>query len=306
MIPHDDPSCIKSILDLKKKRDVAILAHNYQRPEVQFIADYVGDTLSLVTLANNVTQKRILFCGPDFMVETTAILTEKPVIYANACANCPMAAMLTGDQLQQLKTEHPHAKVVAYVNTNAECKSQSDICCTASNAVQIMQSLQAEKIIFVPDMNLGMNMERFIPKKQLVIWPGFCVVHHSIEREEILNLARKHPEAEIIVHPECQPDVVEIAHNTLSTDGMLRYVAQSRCTEFIVGTEVDLVYKLSEEHPEKTFYPAAKACRTQKKIRLDHVQKALETLEPTVDLPVDLIEPAKRPLTKMLSFGRGD
>lgn len=299
---------VEAILKLKREKDVAILAHNYQSLETQFVADFVGDTLSLAILAKDVEQDLIVFCGPDFMVETAAVLGQnKVVVYANEKAKCPMAAMITPEELRHCKEAHPGAKVVGYVNTNAECKCEMDICCTSSNAVKIIRSLNAKEIIFVPDKNLGLNVKKFAPDKEMILWLGYCAVHEIIHKEDILKLAHAHPNAKIIVHPECKPEVVDLAHAMLSTDGMIKYVTQSPSKEFIVGTELELTHRMMEENPEKVFYSVSKAyCRTQKKIKLENILTALETLEPRVNLSKDVIENARQPLERMLAFGRGD
>jgi len=301
-------STVKRILRLKEERKATILAHNYQSQEIQFVADFVGDTLSLSTLARDVDKDVIVFCGPDFMVETAKVLSSgKIVVYANERARCPMAAMVTREQLRRMKRMHPDAKVVGYINTSAECKCEMDICCTSSNAAKIIRSLDAKDIIFVPDKNLGSYLKRMVPDKQVLLWPGFCAVHQTIRRADILRLSHAHPNAEILIHPECAPNVVELADAVLSTDGMLNYVAKSLRKEFIIGTELELVCRLVQDNPDKKFYPVRKAyCRTQKKIRLENVLSALETLEPKVDLPDDIIEGARVPLERMLSMGRGD
>jgi len=299
---------VEKILELKKERNAVILAHNYQSPEIKFVADYVGDTLSLSMLAVEVEQPVVVVCGPDFMVETTKILaSDKTVLYANGAAKCPMAAMITLEELRDLKKAHPKAKVVGYLNTSAECKCEMDICCTSSNAVRITKSLKAEEIIFVPDRNLGSYIKKHVPDKEMIIWPGFCAVHQIILKQDILELARAHPRAKIVVHPECTPDVVDMADAVLSTDGMVKYGANSEEREFIVATELELVNAMIEDNPDKAFYAVEKAyCRTQKKVKLGNVLEALETLQPEVRLPRDVIRRAKRPVERMLAVGRGD
>jgi len=299
---------VEKIIQLKRERDAVILAHNYQSHEIQFVADYVGDTLSLAMLAKNVKQHIIVFCGPDFMVETAKILApHKTVLYANENAKCPMAAMITREELKTMKEIHPDAKVVGYLNTSAECKCEMDVCCTSSNAVKIVTSLNTKKVIFVPDQNLASYVKRFVPDKEIIAWPGFCTVHQMIQRSDILKLTKAHPHAKILIHPECTPDVVDLAHVVLSTDGMLKYVANSLEKEFIVGTELELINRMMEDNPGKKFYPVEKAfCRTQKKIKLENILNALEILEPRVSFSEDVIERARHPVEKMLAFGRGD
>ena len=303
-----DLTVVERILELKKKRNAVILAHNYQRPEIHFVADYVGDALSISMLACNVAQTVIVVCGPDFMVETTKILAPgKTVLYANRAAKCPMAAMITLKELRGLKKAHPNAKVVGYLNTSAECKCEMDICCTSSNAIKITKSFEAREIIFVPDQNLGDYVKKHVPDKEMIIWPGFCTVHQMILKQDILELLQVHPRAKIIVHPECTPDVVDMADAVLSTDGMVKYGANSVDREFIVATELELVNAMAEDSPNKEFYAVEKAyCRTQKKVKLENVLKTLETLQPEVSLPGYVVRRAKRPVERMLAVGRGD
>lgn len=299
---------IEEILKLKKEKKVTILAHNYQSRENRFVADYVGDTLSLASQARVVDEDVILFCGPDFMVETAALLADnKIVLYANENARCPMAGMITPEDIISLKDANPGAKVVGYVNTSVESKCEMDICCTSSNAINIINSVSSEKVIFIPDKNLGNNLKKFLPTKDLILWPGFCSVHNLIRREDILKLINIHPDAEVLVHPECRPEVVEQSHVMLSTDGMIEYVQQSPSKEFIIGTEVELVSRMVENNPEKNFYPVPLAyCRTQKRIQLENILNALETFEPKVEFSKEILEKARRPLEKMMAFGRGD
>ena len=303
-----DLKVVEEILRLKKAGDVLILAHNYQSPDIQFVADYVGDTLSLCNLARDAMQPAIIFCGPDFMVETAKILApDKKVIYANDSARCPMAAMITREDIRDLKKFHPGAAVVGYVNTSAECKCEIDICCASANAVKIVSSLEADEVIFVPDQNLGAYVRKMVPEKTIFTWSGFCSVHHMIHREDILALACAHPAAKILVHPECRPEVTEMAHMVLSTDGMIMYAESADDREFIAATELEVVNRMAEDNPTKEFYAVEKAwCRTQKRVKLDNVLKALQTLSPEVCLPHDVIERARLPIERMLAAGRAD
>ncbi len=299
---------VEKILKLKRERNALILAHNYQSAEIQFVADYVGDTLSLSMLARNAEQPVIVFCGPDFMVETAKILApDKTVLYANDKAKCPMAAMITPEDLRSLKRDHPNAAVVGYINTSPECKCEMDICCASANAVKIVKSLDTEEVIFVPDQNLGDYVRTMVPEKDIFIWSGFCSVHHMIHQEDVLSLAQAHPGARIIVHPECRPEVVEMADMVLSTDGMIMHAAGSEDREFIVATELEVVNRMAEDNPGKEFHGIEKAyCRTQKKVKLENVLKTLETLAPEVSLPRDVIERARLPIKRMLAAGRAD
>ncbi len=303
-----DLSVVERILELKELRKAVVIAHNYQSPEIQFVADYVGDTLAMSMYAAKVQRPVIVVCGPDFMVETVKIIAPaKTVLYANPKAICPMAAMITLEEMKGLRKAHPNARVVGYLNTTAECKCEMDICCTSSNAVKITRSMDTKEIVFVPDQNLGSYVKKHAPEKEMTIWPGFCTVHQMITKRDILGLIRAHPEARVIVHPECTPDVVDMADAVLSTDGMLKYAANPAEREFIVATELEMVNAMAVDNPDKAFYPVEKAyCRTQKKVKLQNVLGVLETLQPEVDLPLDVIRRAKVPVERMLAHGRGD
>jgi len=304
----DKKTIIKAIKDLKEEHNAVILAHNYQIPDIQDIADFAGDSLDLAIKATKTDAQNIVFCGVDFMAESAKILNpDKNVIHPDPEAKCPMAAMVDAESLNWLIEEHPKAKVVSYINTSAEVKAISDICCTSSNGVKVINSLSAKKIIFVPDKNLGLYIQRFVKDKNLILWPGICPTHHKIDKEEILQLKKKHPQAEILVHPECTPEVIDIADHALSTNGMILCAKKSDAKEFIIGTEKDLCYRLKKEIPEKTFYPLKSAiCPNMKKITLEKVLNSLKTLEPKVKLPDELMEKAKKPLQRMMDVGRGD
>lgn len=304
----DKKTIIKSIKDLKKKNNAIILAHNYQIPDIQDIADFVGDSLDLSIKATKTDAKNIVFCGVDFMAESAKILNrDKNVIHPDPKAKCPMAGMVDAESLTWLIEEHPTAKVVSYINTSAEVKAVSDICCTSSNGVKVVNSLSAKKIIFVPDKNLGSYIQRFVKDKELILWPGICPTHHKIDKNEILELKKKHPQAEILVHPECTPEVIDIADHALSTNGMIVRAKKSDAKEFIIGTEKDLCYRLKNENPKKIFYPLKSAiCPNMKKITLEKVLNSIKTLEPKVNLPDEVIEKARTPLKRMMEVGRGD
>ncbi len=292
----------------KEQHNADILAHNYQRPDVQDAADYVGDSLSLATRATEADADVIVFCGVDFMAETAAILNpNKTVVHPNEAARCPMAAMVDADGLQALKDEHPEAAVATYVNTTAEVKAASDICCTSSNAVKVIKSLPERDVIFVPDENLGRYLRRLLPEKRLILWPGVCPTHDKITAADITALQHEHPAAETMVHPECRPEVIDLADQVLSTGGMIRHVRKSDGTEFIVGTEKELCHRLSTESPDKHFYPVKKArCPNMKKITMEKVLKSMATLSPTVSLSERIMTEARRPLRRMMDTGRGD
>lgn len=304
----DSKEIKRKITNLKEKNDIIILAHNYQIPEVQDIADFLGDSLDLALKATRTDAENIVFCGVDFMVESAKILNpNKNVIHPDIDAKCPMAGMVDAESLGWLIKDNPDAEVVSYINTTAEVKAITDICCTSANGEKVVRASSAEKIIFVPDRNLGLYVQRFVPEKEMILWPGICPTHHNIQKEEILNIKKKHPRAEILVHPECRPGIIDIADHVFSTSGMVHYSKESDTKEFIIGTEKDMCYRLKKESPKKTFYSLASAiCPNMKKITLQKVLKSMESLEPKIELSKDIMQKAKMPLQKMMDIGRGD
>jgi len=299
---------LHKVQELKQKHHAVILAHNYQNPEIQDIADFVGDSLDLSIKATKTDAKIIVFCGVDFMAESAKILNpEKTVILPDKTANCPMAEMVDPESLTCMKQEHFDADVVAYINTTADVKALVDICCTSSNGVKVVKSRTTKKIIFVPDRNLGLFIQKQVPEKEMILWPGICRTHHNITKEELLEIKKKHPNAEILVHPECRPEVIDIADHAFSTNGMVTYVKASPKREFIIGTEKGICYRLEKENPGKKFYPVPSAiCPNMKKITLEKVLKSLETLEPTIELSDEIMQKARVPLQRMMDLGRGE
>ncbi|MFQ6127762.1 MAG: quinolinate synthase NadA [Thermoplasmata archaeon] len=297
---------------LKKDNDIVLLVHNYQRPEIQDVADFLGDSLELSIRATKVSQQNIVFCGVDFMAESAKVLSPRkrvvhPIEPPKLIAKCPMAAMVDVEGLQALKKQHPDSVVVSYVNTTADVKAISDICCTSANAVKVVSSFPENKVIFVPDTNLGLYVQRFIKNKELILWAGYCRTHVWITKDEILRLMEEHPNAEVIVHPECTPDVIDLSDFVRSTQGMVMRVKESNSEEFIIGTEKELVYRLSKENPNKEFYYSDRAvCPNMKQITPRNVVKSMETLEPEVILDEKTIERARRPLERMIKIGRQD
>lgn len=291
---------------LKEKINAIILAHNYQLPEIQDIADFIGDSLALAMKAKETDADVIIFCGVDFMAETAKILNpEKIVIHPDKEAICPMAKMVDVESLLKKKEEYEY-EIVSYVNTPAEVKAISDVCCTSSNAVKVVSKMR-NGVIFTPDENLGKYVKRFVKDKEIYLWPGFCQTHVNIKKEDILKIKREHPMAEIIVHPECSEDVIDIADKVASTEGMIKYARESKSKEFIVGTEKELCYRMKKEMPEKNFYYLEKAiCPNMKKITLEKVIKSMEKMEPEIILSDEIIENARKPLQKMVEIGRGD
>jgi quinolinate synthase len=299
---YDTGYLIEEILRLKKEKDAVILAHNYQTGDVQDIADFTGDSLELSRTAAAQEANVIVFCGVDFMAETAAVLSpEKTVLLPAADAGCPMAEMITAGELRVLKQRFPKAAVVCYVNTTAEVKAESDICCTSANAVKVVGSLSEEQILFVPDRNLGRYVARFTDK-EILPWEGFCFVHDRITPEDVIRSREAHPDAELLVHPECRPEVIDLADHVFSTSGMIRHVCSGNGKEFIIGTETGILHTLGKNCPDKLCYPLSpKAiCKTMKKTDLQKIHRALETLSPRVTVPEDIAKKARRAIQRML------
>jgi quinolinate synthase len=296
------------IINLKNEKNAVILAHNYQIPQIQDLADFVGDSLALSIAATKVKSDLIVFCGVDFMAESAKILNpKKTVVHPNPKAKCPMAAMVDVEGLRLAKKKSPEAVVVSYVNTTALVKTETDICCTSANAVKVIKSLSEDTVLFVPDSNLGLYAQRFLPGKKFIFWPGYCHVHQDISVEQIQDFKNKHPDAEVLVHPECPPDVIDFADFAFSTEGMVKHCVKSTKKEFIIGTEEGLVHRLKKENPNKIFYSIPNAiCPNMKKITLEDTYKALKDLQPEVDLSDEIIEKARAPLDKMVAIGRQD
>jgi quinolinate synthase len=291
------------ILQLKEDRHAIILAHNYQTADVQDIADLTGDSLELSRAAAAMDGDVIVFCGVDFMAETAAIISpEKTVLLPANDACCPMADMITADELKLVKSRHPDAAVVCYVNTTAEVKAESDICCTSSNAVKVVNSLKENKIIFVPDRNLGLYTQRFT-KKEILPWEGFCSVHDQITPEDVRKAHDLHPGAIILVHPECRPEVIDLADHVASTSGIIRQVCNSAEKEFIIGTEVGILHRLIRECPTKQCYPLSSAaiCRNMKKTDLNKIRNALISLQPRITVPEEIAHRARCAIERMLA-----
>ncbi|MDD5291906.1 MAG: quinolinate synthase NadA [Candidatus Omnitrophica bacterium] len=293
------------IKKLKKERQALILVHNYQLPEVQDIADHLGDSLELSRIAAKSDAKVIVFCGVHFMAETASILCpDKKIIMPDAKSGCPMANMITAEDLRELKSRHPKAVVVGYVNTSADVKAELDICCTSTNAVDIVNKLKnAEEIIFIPDKYLA----DYVSKKTgrvLVSRDGYCPTHVKILPEDIVKSVRKHPQAKVIVHPECTPEVISLADEALSTGKMCKYVRESQAKEFIIGTEVGIIYRLHKDNPTKKFYPATELaiCPNMKRNTQEKVLWALEELKEEVKVPDDIRRRAKKSIEKMLEM----
>jgi quinolinate synthase len=295
---------IKEIERLKKDRNAVILAHNYQIPEVQDIADYVGDSLGLSIQASETYADVIVFCGVHFMAETAKILSpSKKVLLPDLASGCPMADMITADELCKLKAQHPQAAVLCYVNTSAEVKAECDMCCTSANAVGIVADHMRDnkEIIFVPDKYLGTFVTQQTGR-DFILWQGFCPIHARMLPEDIQKQKEKHPKAEVLVHPECTPSLTAVADKVLSTEGMCRYAAKSSNTEFIIATEVGILHRMKKENPGKEFYPASEQaiCPNMKRTTLEKVLWSLQDLKHEVDVPSDIIVRARKSIDGML------
>jgi quinolinate synthase len=293
------------IRELKKKRNAVILAHNYQLPEVQEVADYRGDSLELSRIAAKTTAKVIVFCGVHFMAETASILSpDKLVIMPDVGAVCPMANMMNAAQLRALKKAHPQAVTVGYVNTSAEVKAELDVCCTSTNAVAVVNAFKdAPEIIFVPDKYLGAYVAKNTGRK-LISWEGFCPTHIKITPEDIKREQKFHPQAKVIVHPECLPAVVAMADAALSTSQMGKFVKDNPAKEFIVGTEVGIIYRLKQDNPAKEFYAASEraVCPNMKRTTQEKVLWALQELREEVRVPDDIRRRAQKAISRMLEI----
>ncbi len=296
-------SILNDIRRLKRERNAVILSHTYQPPEIQDLADFVGDSYGLSRRATRVEADVIVFCGVRFMAETAAVLNpERTVLLPDLDAGCPMADMITPEQLRELKAAHPGAPVVAYVNTTADVKAECTICCTSSNAVRIVKSLgDAPEVIFVPDRYLGMFVERRIGRK-MVLWDGFCPTHAMVRRETVDRLRQEHPDAEVMVHPECVPEVQDAADHILSTGQMLELVRSTACREFIVGTEEGILHTLRKAAPHIAYHRLSPflRCPNMKKISLEKIRKALDTGGPRIVVPPEIAEAARRAIEGMI------
>ena len=298
----NDTELINKILNLKKEKKAIILAHNYQPGEVQDIADFVGDSLELSQKAAQTDAEVIVFCGVHFMAEVASILCpDKVVLLPDLNAGCPMANMVTAEGLRQRKEELPDAVVVCYINSTAEVKAESDICCTSANAIKVVDSLDSEQILFVPDQYLGHYISTKT-KKRLFLWPGFCLAHVRILPEHIIKLKEDYPQAKVVVHPECRPEVIALADEVLGTGGMCRYARRDDVSQMIVGTEIGIIYRLRKENPGKKFVPVSEQaiCANMKLITLEKIFQSLEEIAPEVKVPEPVRLKAKTAVDRML------
>ena len=292
---------------LLEERHAILLVHNYQRPEIQDIADLTGDSLGLSIEASNTDAQVIVFSGVHFMAETASILCpDKVVLLPVPSAGCPMADMITAQSLREKKAELPGVPVVSYVNSPASVKAESDICCTSANAVQVVNSLvDHDTILMTPDKNLARYAQRYTDKR-IIYWEGFCPYHDALTADQVKKVKKDHPRAQFLAHPECRPEVTELADEVKSTSGMLEYVSTSRNREFIIGTEVGIIHTLKVQNPDKTFIPADEAmvCVDMKKIRLTDIVKSLLTMSPVVKVEEKIRIKAKGAVDRMLQVPR--
>ena len=305
------------IEDLKKEKDVVILAHNYQIPEVQDVADFVGDSLGLARQAAKTPHKIILFCGVHFMAETAAIISpEKKVLIPDIAAGCSLSDSITLEQLKQWKKEHPSAITIGYVNTTAEIKSELDYCCTSSNAVNVVKAIPDDKeILFLPDMFLGSYVAKMTGRKNMLIWAGECHVHAGITPEDVKEKLNSLPHAEFLIHPECScttPMMYDVANGSynsnqvqiLSTEGMMNHVKNSKSNEFVVATETGILYRMKQQNPTKKFIPASEnaECEYMKMITLDKVYNSLLNETTVITVPKEIADKARLAIERMLEI----
>lgn len=296
----------KEVRDLAAERGAIILAHNYQRPEVQDVADFVGDSLGLSRQAAATDAGVIVFAGVHFMAETAKILApDKTVVLPEHRAGCPMASMITAEKLAAWKAGYPGVPVVTYVNSTAEVKALTDICCTSANAVQVVRSLGVDRILFAPDRNLAHWVAEQVPEVEVIAWQGYCPTHDRITPKMVLDAIDAHPDAEVMAHPECRPEVLALADAVLSTSQMLRYAVESPALEFIVVTEEGLMHGLQKAAPGKRFFQPEPipVCPNMKLTTLEKVRDAVRDLEPTVEVPEDIRLAALAAVERMVALG---
>lgn len=296
----------KEIRKLLKKKNAIMLAHNYQRDEIQEMADVTGDSLALSQIAAETNADIIVFCGVHFMAESASILSpKKTVLLPRIEAGCPMADMVTVEKLKEKRKELPGVPVVCYVNSSADVKAESDICCTSANAVKVVNSVNSERVLMIPDMNLAKYTARFT-RKEVIPWKGFCPTHQYLKSSDVLLMKKEHPQAKFVAHPECIPEVLDLADHVCSTSGMYKYAKETYAKEFIIGTEIGILYRLKKENPEKKFYLCSNKliCPNMKLTTLEDVYIAIRDMENIIKVPEEIRIPAKKTLDKMLEIPR--
>ncbi|ADQ46344.1 quinolinate synthetase complex, A subunit [Caldicellulosiruptor kronotskyensis 2002] len=294
------------IYKLKEEKNALIVAHNYQIDEVQEIADFVGDSFYLSKVCAERPEKVIVFCGVHFMAESAKILSpNKKVLLPEIDAGCPLADMVTAEDVENLKKKYPDYSIVCYINSPASVKAKSDVICTSSNAVKIVREFPNDKIIFLPDKNLGSFVKKQVPEKDIILWEGFCITHYKIKKEDVEKAKSLHPNALVLVHPECRPEVVELADFVGSTKQIIDFATASKEKEFIIGTEMGVLYSLKKLNPDKKFYilHPGMICPNMKKNTLQSVRDALLYERYQIEVEEEIMEGAKKALSKMLEIG---
>lgn len=292
------------IFRLKKEYNAFIAAHNYQRPEVQDIADFVGDSLELARKGKEAKADMIVLCGVRFMAESCVIVNPtRTVLLAEGSAGCPMSDMIEVDDVREWRSRYPNASVVCYVNTSAAVKAESDVCCTSANAVKVVEAVASDEVIFVPDQNLG-HFVSTQTRKTVHAYPGYCVTHHRLSVEQVRKAKQAYPDAKVVVHPECTPEVAELADAVLSTSQMIRYVKDSPAKTFLIGTEAGLLHRMTQDNPDKQFYVISNAllCPNMKRTTLRSVATTMETRANVIKIPEDIRQKAQRALDRMLEI----
>jgi quinolinate synthase len=305
MPSQESSQLVTEIERLKKERNALILAHNYQNDEIQDIADIVGDSLALSQAASTVTAEVIVFCGVHFMAESAAILSpEKTVLLPDETAGCPMADMADAEEVIRWRKNYPDAVVVSYVNSSAAVKAVSDYCCTSANAVKLVRNIPETEIIFLPDQNLGRYVAEQVPEKSIHIWPGYCITHHRVEPAEILEAKALHPDALVLVHPECRTEVLKVADFVGSTSQIINYAKTSAHSKFIIGTEMGILHCLKKQNPDKSFYLATPGlvCPNMKLVTLSKVLASLKNMAPVITVAPEIRLKAKIALDRMLQY----
>ena len=308
----DTPINIKNMKDkiraLLKEKNGILIAHNYQRPEVQDVADLCGDSLELSMKASRTDAEVIVFCGVHFMAETASILSpDKTVLLPVESAGCPMADMITADDLRKEKAKYPDRVVVSYVNTTADVKAESDICCTSANVVKVVQNIDPDREIFMtPDRNLARYAKK-MTGRNISWWDGYCPIHNNLSAEQVKEVKNANPEALFLAHPECPSEVLDLADEIKSTSGMIAFTGESQNREFIIGTETGILYPLSKAHPDKTFIPAdpRMVCSDMKKTGLEDIIESLEEMKTVIKVPEEIRKPALKAVEKMLTVPAG-
>lgn len=300
----DKDRLIELILELKKQRNAVILVHNYQRPEMFRIADYIGDSLGLSVAAAKTDADVILFCGVKFMAETAKVLSpHKTVLLPNLDAGCSLADMATVEKLRQVKNQYPDAAVVSYVNTTADVKAISDICCTSANAVEVVNSLPNKRVIFLPDKNLGRYVQQHTDK-EVILWDGYCFVHDKLDAETLMEFKQRYPDAKVIAHPECRDELLKLSDHICGTGGMAKFAKSDGSKNFIVVTECGMTDKLRQDVPEKNFMSFCNVCPYMKSTTLPLVARALMTNSNEITLPEEIIRDARKAIDRMLAISK--